>query len=376
MKVGLVTIYTVPNFGSVLQAFATQKLLEKSGHECKIINYAYPNEWHYHHGFNKPSTFRSLLRNLRLKAQHRKKKILDNFCATHFNLTPLYKNLDSLRKEKWDDYDAFIAGSDQIWNARYLKGDSFFMLSFVPDGISCFSLASSFALKEIPEVYVTKYKKELSKFKAFSVREKNGIDIIQKQLGINKDVFVCLDPTLLLSKEEWLRIVPRSKFKKKRSYILFYMWTYAFEPRPYIFEVLKYFQQQMDCEVIALEGFTKKKYALGVQMSEASDSSIPEFIDLFSNADLVITSSFHGTAFALNFGIPLISIVPNNDGDDRQSCLLNSVEANNCIVKIGEDIKSICPNYDITKIISNLSEKREKCIKWINNCMINKKSTL
>lgn len=367
MKIGLVTIYTVPNFGSVLQAFATQKLLEKLGHECKIINYAYPNEWHYQHGFNRPSTFRSLLRNLGLKAQHRKKKILDNFCETYLNLTPLYMNLDSLCKEKWDDYDVFIAGSDQIWNAKYLKGDSFFMLSFVPDGISCISLASSFALKEIPEEYVVKYKKGLSRFKAFSVREKNGVDIIQKQLGINKDVSVCLDPTLLLSKEEWLQLIPRSKFKKKRSYILFYMLTYAFEPRPYIFEVLKYFQQQMDCEVIALEGFTKKKYALGIKMSETSDSSIPEFIDLFSNADLVITSSFHGTAFALNFGVPLISIVPDNDGDDRQSCLLNSVGAENCIVKVGENISNIEPQYDITDVNNKLLYLRTKSVNWISS---------
>lgn len=367
MKIGLVTIYTVPNFGSVLQAFATQKLLEKLGHECKIINYVYPNEWHYQHGFNRPSVLRSLLRSLGLKAQHRKKKILDDFIKRYFNLTPLYESLDALRKEEWDDYDIFIAGSDQIWNAKYLKGDSFFMLSFVPDGKKCISLASSFALKELPAEYVAKYQKKLSKFNAFSVRERNGIDIIQKQLEISKDVFVCLDPTLLLSKEEWLRIVPRSGFKKKRPYILFYMWTYAFEPRPYIFEVLKYFQQQMNCDIIALEGFTKRKYALGVQMSEASDSSISEFIDLFSNADLVITSSFHGTAFALNFGIPLISIVPDNDGDDRQSCLLNSVGAENCIVKVGENISNIEPQYDITDVNNKLLYLRTKSVNWISS---------
>lgn len=54
-KVALMTIYQVPNFGSILQTYATQLLLTKLGYECKVINYKYPNEWHYRHGWAKPS---------------------------------------------------------------------------------------------------------------------------------------------------------------------------------------------------------------------------------------------------------------------------------------------------------------------------------
>ncbi len=143
------------------------------------------------------------------------------------------------------------------------------------------------------------------------------------------------------------------------------MWAYAFEPRPYIFEVVKHFQKEMNCDVIALEGYTPSEKAEGVVMQNASASTLPEFIDLFANADLVITSSFHGTAFALNFGNPLISIVPDNIGDDRQRTLLTSVGATNGIVNIGKDIKTIQINSD--KVIQdNLDTIRKRNIEWID----------
>lgn len=100
------------------------------------------------------------------------------------------------------------------------------------------------------------------------------------------------------------------------------MLTYAFEPRPYIFDVLKYLKEQEDYDIIVLEGYTPITKACGLNMINKTDSSISEFIDLFANADVVVTSSFHGTAFAVNFGIPVISIVPGDKGDDRQSSLL------------------------------------------------------
>ena len=149
------------------------------------------------------------------------------------------------------------------------------------------------------------------------------------------------------------------------------MLTYAFEPRPYIFEVIKHLQAQDDYDVIALEGYTPKEQALGIEMIDKSDSSIPEFIDLFANADVVVTSSFHGTAFAVNFGIPLISIVPGDNGDDRQSSLLKAIELDCCIANIQTKIKSIGYNYDKYTSLKNLESLRNKSIDWISDKMSN-----
>ena len=143
------------------------------------------------------------------------------------------------------------------------------------------------------------------------------------------------------------------------------MITYALEPRPYIFNVLKHLQTLDDYEIIALEGYTPAEEAEGVVMTDKTDATINEFIDLFANADIVVTSSFHGTAFAVNFGIPLVSIVPSDKGDDRQSTLLENMGLHQCITPIGEDIKNINPVYDIELKDKNLRNAREDSINWI-----------
>lgn len=366
MKIGLFTIYQVPNYGSVLQAYATQCILEKLGHECTIINYRYPNKWHWSQGAPHPNKLKRIFRTI---YPSRKTRVLDRFRQKYYHLSRCFRNLDELNNADWSNYDAFIVGSDQVWNPRFMKGDKAFMLSFVPTDKARYSIASSFATDSLPDNLRLKYYKELTQFSAISVREPSGISIIQKEIGLKCPVEVVIDPTLLLSKEEWLSLIPRSSFYKKRPYILFYMWTYAFEPRPYIFEIVRYFQKQMDCEIIALEGFASPEKSGGIVMQDASTSTIPEFIDLFANADLVITSSFHGTAFAINFGCPLISIVPDNVGDNRQAALLKSVGAENCIVKKGNSIHEITPYYK-DSVEKMLTKFRNSNIKWISQNIV------
>ena len=364
-RVGLITIYHVPNYGSVLQTYATQVLLEKLGMECHIINYKYPNEWHFAQGRLRP-TIKSIIGHLfGLKPSHRKANKLVDFKKTHFNFTKLYKSLDELKKADWSGYDMFAVGSDQVWKAHFTLGDSAFLLSFIPDDKYRISIASSFASKSVPDKFIEKYKKYLGKFNAISVREHNGIDIVKNDLQLSCTPEVILDPTLLLSKEQWMEIVPRSNFNKKKKYILLYMLTYAFEPRPHIFEVIKHLQSQDDYEVIALEGYTPKEQAMGIEMIDKTDSSIPEFIDLFANADVVVTSSFHGTAFAVNFGIPLVSIVPEGNNDDRQSSLLRSVGLDCCIANSSVAINEIGYNYDKKAALEKLEALRNNSINWI-----------
>ena len=143
------------------------------------------------------------------------------------------------------------------------------------------------------------------------------------------------------------------------------MLTYAFEPRPFIFDIIKHLQEQDDYEVIALEGYTPQEQAQGIEMIDKTDSSIPEFIDLFANADVVVTSSFHGTAFAVNFGIPLVSVVPEGKNDDRQSTLLKSITLDFCIASSSTKVTDINPVYNKQKAMSALNRLRSKSITWI-----------
>ena len=131
--------------------------------------------------------------------------------------------------------------------------------------------------------------------------------------------------------------------------------------------MLQYFKNKYDYDIIALEGYTPKEKALDVEMIDMRDSSVAQYIDLFENADMVVTTSFHGTAFALNFGKPLVSIVPDNKGDDRQMSLLRDLGVENCAVNIGCDLQNINPFYNVGEEQSKLSQLRDKSVEWLND---------
>ena len=366
MKIGLITIYQVPNYGSVLQTYASQKVLEQMGHECVIIRYNYRND----EFFKKQGLKRNKFKEWQLNTiPWLKSAKLHRFRKENLNFSKQFETYQELVDFDWSSFDAFIVGSDQVWNTCFLFADPAFLLKFVADNKTKISLASSFAMKEMPLKYVRLFHDELNKFKAISVREDNGVSIITDCLKLDKNVKVALDPTLLLSKEQWLKLITRSSFKKKRPYILLYMWTYAFEPRPYIFRVIEHFKKKMNADVIVLEGH-RELAGLNCRFVDANNSSIPKFIDLFANADLVITSSFHGTAFAINFGVPLISIVPNEIGDDRQSSLLKKLGADSSIVRIGTDINKINPNYSKTFVLDSLRKERIETMNWLHDSLL------
>lgn len=366
MKVGLITIYQVPNYGSVLQAFASQKVLEQMGHECIVIRYNYRND----DFFTKQGLKRNKFKEWQLNSiPWLKSAKLHRFRKENLNFSKQFETYQELVEFDWSTFDAFIVGSDQVWNTRFLFADPAFLLKFVPDNKPKISLSSSFAMKEMPSKYFRVFHDELNKFSAISVREDNGVSIIMDCLKLDKDVKVTLDPTLLLSKEQWLKLISRSSFKKKRPYILLYMWTYAFEPRPYILRVIEYYQKKMNADVIVLEGH-RELAGLNCRFVDANNSSVQKFIDLFANADLVITSSFHGTAFAINFGVPLISIVPNEIGDDRQSSLLKKLGAGNSIIKIGTEIDKIDPDYSVSFVFDSLRNERVKTLNWLHDSLL------
>lgn len=362
-KVGIVTIFDVPNFGSVLQAHATAKVFEQLKCQPYFINYNRYNNWLISKGGIRQQPYlKRILQKLGLKKLHRKMNNLSAFKKEHFTMTRNYQDLDELKCENWNDFDFFVVGSDQVWNPRFCYGDSFYMLSFVPTKKLKFSIASSFAVDKLPEQYVGKYRKYLSDFDSFSVREKNGIRIIKQQLGIGKEVKLLLDPTLLISREQWMSLA--SDKQVNEPYILLYMWDYAFNPEPYFSHVVAYFVKKTKYKVVVLEDSGKRIQIGGIDFIDKVDSTIPQFLRLFSDATLVITTSFHGTAFALNFGCPLISIVPEN-GDDRQSSLLQTLGVSQSVVQIGQQLEKINPFYNVEEEQQKLEAIRNDNIQWI-----------
>lgn len=375
-RTALITLHSLPNYGSVLQAYATARVLERGGFGCDIIDYTYPNEWHYRHGQPRPAWWRPLysrvagplLRGLGITSQHAFSSRLRDFRGDYLKETRAFGSLEALERHDWSGYQAVIAGSDQLWSPRFIKGDKAFMLSFVPDGVRKVSVASSFGVKDIPPGLTEHYRRWLGRFDAITVREENGLRIVRDTLGVDVATSQVLDPTLLLGPDEWddlaLKVMPRVPME---PYIVLYGLYYAFESRPTIFHALAEMQKRLGVKkVVSLSGYPDPECPYPLKVDNRRDVRPEEFVALLKGAAGVVTSSFHGTAFALNFGRPLISVTPaDRTDDDRQSSLLRAAGAPEVITPAGTPAGKMVHLYDTAGVSATLGKMRQDNISTI-----------
>ena len=198
----------------------------------------------------------------------------------------VYKTNDEL-KQCVPECDAFICGSDQVWNPIFENGkDPSFYLDFVPDEIKKISYAPSFAVDSIPESLVGFIKQNLTRFDSISVRETSGRKILNS-LEI-KDVEQVLDPVFLLDQKYWLKFVKPNLDGR-------YIFIYDFDSNPAIQVVAENLKIKFGYKIITInKNITyadKNFYLLGPD----------DFVNLIGNAELVLTTSFHALAFSLIF---------------------------------------------------------------------------
>lgn len=369
------TIFQVPNFGSVLQTFATQEVLTGLGYECDVIHYRYPNSWHSRNLYPLSKRLRLWLKALliRMGILHldTQRAMIGEFRQCRLHLTREFKSLRKLEEAVWDGYAAVIAGSDQIWNPRFLNADKAFMLSFVPGHIRKISVASSFACDDIPAHLIGKYRTYLSGFSSISVRDANGTGVITDILGLSIKPEVILDPTLLLSASDWRTALALTDRPTDGSYIFVYVLDYAFDPFPYVYDVIREMKRCYNCKVIAA-GTWRPDAARDCGAEYVHAIGPAEFVDLVRRSVCVITNSFHGTAFALNFGRPLVSIIPPAGGDDRQTSLLDKLGLRHLAATLSTPVAYISPEYDDEATSHRLTEIRTDNIRWISEALSQK----
>lgn len=369
-KVGVVTMHKVLNYGSALQAYATQRALEKLGVDCEIIDYLFPNKSHR----KKKKTIYAHLRHYASEvytgfAQTRKQKYFNAFYEKYFKLSKQPYNSSAEIIANPPVYDVYIVGSDQTWSLHHTRGDKTFFLSFAPKGAKKISYASSFGPNSLDDEELQQIKNELKGFFALSVRERNGQKIIADL--IQKEVPICLDPTLLLNQEEWAVLAETSSLKIHQPYALVYVLSYAYNPYPFVVDFISKVHQQTGLHIVLL-AFDKFQKLETKNVTNLHDGVSPcDFLFLFQHAELVITTSFHGTAFALNFERPFYSILNDKpSSDDRMLSLLQEMGAEDRAIKCNSEISNISLGMDYTFISTKLQEKREDSIMYLKNDLL------
>lgn len=380
-KVGIITILKCNNFGAELQAYATQKKLRLMGYDAEIIDMLY----YKHPDFKKTKLSRPFVKQtmkekvtefvkfsilnpiiyniipLFSKKMRIRNKKFDNFHKENTKLSKTYRTIDSLYN-KCDDYDAYIVGSDQVWNPGTGMNIEPYFLSFTPKGKKRISYASSFGVTRIPTQYVDKFKKLLNGLDFISVREEAGVKIVEEVA--QRKAELVLDPTLLLDKEEWKKCSSGYN-PNNEGYVL----IYEVHPSEKIQQLALDYAQKNNLSV----------YRVGVRgmfnwetkgITNLVDIGPADFVSLFENADIVFTNSFHGTAFSVNLGRNFYTVLSRaGKKNSRMTSLLSIMELESRILFQEDDEKISYEKYDVSKVQELLKAEREKSIGYLKTAL-------
>lgn len=290
-KIATIAFHRAINYGALLQVYALQKKIEDLGGECIILDYRNALLESKHKKM-KITYCKSVvdLRRLTFLAKDNNKKYdkFKVFSNEYLKLSNLYETIDELKKDE-KNYDKFITGSDQVWNSNITGGDPAYFLNFTDDISKRNSYAASFGFEEIPEEHRELYYDMLKDYNYMSVREEQGANIIKSLF--NKDIPTVIDPTLLVSKEEWYQM--SIDYKKHKRYIL----IYGFGGSKNLMGFAQNLSKKTGCKIVHISNPYFKKIGWKYERSPGPK----EFLGLVKNAEYVLTNSFHGTAFSINF---------------------------------------------------------------------------
>lgn len=290
MKIGILTFINTLNYGAVLQAYALQEKIKSFGYEAEIIQYTNEAILDKEKGnslkamFNPKNLFRKLVMGSTMK---RKEKNFNQYEKEHIISGYNFDENNIIGINKY--YDKFITGSDQVWNMYITENDWHFYLDFVDNSDKKISYAPSFGNVEFPVECKEKAGILLNDFPKLSVREASGQKLIKELTG--RDVTVVVDPTLLLTKQEW-----ESKIKFTPD-IEHYILVYFPHNKKLVFDFVEKLKSKTGLPVVYLSISPRKQEGTYT----IYDASPDEFLGWIKNADYVVTGSFHGTAFSINF---------------------------------------------------------------------------
>lgn len=369
--IGLITYHAAYNFGSTLQTYATIYTLEKLGYSVETIDYRTKSqEFWYKTDFSLKKNKREIINNFGFlftrKARKEREKKFEDFIKKY--LHPTHKTFSSYLEIETSslNYPILISGSDQIWNDgcgefRFEPSSSilpYFLAFGTPK--KRIAYASSFGCQPISKIEA---KKELlSKYDYLSTREpstKFQIEEVTK-----KDVTLVCDPTWLLNKEEW-DALPIGKLNSKHPYILVYVlnWTILSFAKwmPHIKKMAKKLDYEIYC--ISPLAFYADPFIHMVQ-----DAGPIDFLSYLKNASLIITNSFHGTIFSMNFDIPFYSC--NVTPESRQGQLLKLCGLENRAINSPKDMDNISGiKCDFTYCKHQIEKLREISLNYLTNAL-------
>lgn len=348
----------------MLQAYATQKALDKIGVSSELVN-LYPKSIEKQNKYLcRNNSVKNIIKNIYAIGNpkvHLKSKRFADF-HNSMQLSKRYYAIDEIYSNP-PQYDIHLVGSDQVWNMeKGLNRRSLFFLDFLPEESNRMSYAASTGAAIGENVDIKVLTQLLSRFKYVSVREYEGAKSIEKCTGIHTDTV--MDPTFLLGQEEWDELAGNEPIINGD-----YIFAYGFSRKEETNQLIAHVKGRLGLPVVGVSVSIHHPFNYDLFLQEAGPI---EFLNLIKYSKFVITASFHGAAFAIHFR-KSFWVTKHPSRNARMVTMLNRTGLSDRMIDLShKDLyksKELSVNYQ--SVIQQIEEASTQSFGWLQNSILN-----
>lgn len=366
MKIGILTLPLHTNYGGILQAYALQTVLERMGHEaCLIEEKRKPLRlplWKMPLVYGKriaknimghpfPVFYEQKINNERNIIQQQTDKFINKYIKR--------KIFEDFSDIKETDFDAIVVGSDQVWRPKYFHKIEHAFLDFT-DGwnIKRIAYATSFGTDvwEYTMEQTECCKKLIKCFDAVSVREKSGVALCLEYLGVKAEHV--LDPTMLLSKQDYIRLFEDAKTSKSKGTLL----NYILDDTPEKTALIEMIAKEKKLQPFRVNAVSN----INLPVEKRIAPSVEQWLRSFYDAEFVVTDSFHACVFSILYNKPFIVVGNKERGLSRFNSLLNMFGLEK-LLYTKNFLNLNYSNIDYSNIYDELNKLREQSLSFLSN---------
>lgn len=371
MKIGILTHYIHYGYGGLLQNYALQTVLKRMGHEPVTLRVS----------LNKKDSLIKMIRNklsfwahlilhkdmfITVQQDDFITQYNEPFVLKYLSITKANRSSEDLRKATKDyNCESLVVGSDQVWRKYYSYVSACYLDFAEGMNIKRIAYAASFAVDdwEYNESETLKYRKLAKKFDAISVRESSGIKLCRDYLGV--DAQLVLDPTLLLNKDDYVKLVVDAGEEKCDGELFSYVLDKSPEKETIINSIASRLgQKRYECMPL----YPTTYFNVKNHPQESIYPPVTKWLRSIMDARCVVTDSFHGTVFSIIFNKPFYVLINEKRGSARFTSLLSMLGLNSRIISSLEDIDNF-NQVDWSQISLKLNDNRASSLEFLKKAL-------
>ena len=371
MMLGIITYHSAYNFGSALQAYATQQTLDILGYQTEIINYRMEEQnYYYKKLYRSKYGAKQFIKDLMQFPVHNERiermAKFERFFTEYMHLSDEFAEPYDAKK-MWDKYETVISGSDQIWNKHSFelkRNDWKYMNPYLLEGYSGRKVSYASSVANMTDDELSRIIPYVKKFDSIAMREGESAEKMSALLG--RKIPSVLDPTFLLTKEDWIKALDLKKTDEE-PYILYY--SLGGPKNVSIHKnAIKKLAKKRGCRVKMVTPSALISYPEG-NFENHPEYGPVDFLNAVMNAKAVISDSYHGTILSVNFGKDVFSVCRSGGSEFRKTDILKKIGLEDRICTPDDISGKEFDPIDYTAVYSKLDDLKGQSLDYLKNAL-------